>query len=73
MCFNTASGHYKYLVMPFELTNAPTVFQGLVNDVLRDMLYWFEFVYIDTILSFPPSVQEHVLHIRQVFQCLLEN
>ncbi|XP_045080421.1 uncharacterized protein LOC123492194 [Coregonus clupeaformis] len=33
--FNTASGHYEYLVMPFRLTNAPAVFQALVNDVLR--------------------------------------
>lgn len=35
--FNTHSGHYEYLVMPFELTNAPAVFQTLVNDVLRDI------------------------------------
>ena len=36
--FNTPLGHFEYLVMPVGLTNAPAVFQCLVNDVLRDML-----------------------------------
>ena len=36
--FNTSTSHWEYLVMPFGLTNAPAVFQGLVNDVLRDMI-----------------------------------
>ncbi len=36
--FNTPTGHYECLVMPFGLANAPAVFQALVNDVLRDML-----------------------------------
>lgn len=35
-----AKGHYEYLVMPFGLINAPAIFQVLVNDVLRDMI-WF--------------------------------
>jgi len=48
--FNTPSGHYEYLVMPFGLTNASAVFQALVNDVLRDMLNEFLFVYLDDIL-----------------------
>eukprot|EP00063_Salmo_salar_P095574 XP_014070409.1 PREDICTED: RNA-directed DNA polymerase homolog [Salmo salar] len=71
--FNMASGHYEYLVMHFGLTNAPAVFQALVNDVLRDMLNRFVFVYLDDILVFSRSTQEHVLHVRQVLQCLLEN
>lgn len=48
--FNTPSGHYDYLVRPNGITNAPAVFQALVNDVLRDML--IEFVYLDDILIF---------------------
>lgn len=36
--FKTPVGHYEYLLMPFGQTNAPAVFQALVNDVLRDML-----------------------------------
>ena len=47
--FNTHSGHYEYLVMPFGLTSAPSVFQPLVNDVLREMLERLVFVYIDDI------------------------
>ena len=53
--FNTPSGHYEYLVMPFGLTNAPAVFQGLVNDVLRDILNVF--VYLDDILIFSKKKQ----------------
>ena len=68
--FNSASGHYEYLVMPFGLTNAPVVFQALVNDMLLDMLSCFVFVYLDDILFFTRSAQEHV---RQVLQRLLEN
>ena len=71
--FNTPLGHYEYLVMPFGLTNAPAVFQSLVNDVLRDMLNHTVFVYIDDILIFPKSVEEHRVHVRQVLQRLLEN
>lgn len=71
--FNTPSGHYEYLVMPFGLTNAPAVFQGLVNDVLRDLLNVCVFVYLDDILIFSKSTQEHVIHVRQVLKRLLEN
>uniref|UniRef100_A0A8C5C6Y7 Gypsy retrotransposon integrase-like protein 1 n=1 Tax=Gadus morhua TaxID=8049 RepID=A0A8C5C6Y7_GADMO len=71
--FNTPRGHYEYLVMPFGLTNAPAIFQALVNDVLRDFLNVFVFVYIDDILIFSKSEQEHVQHVRSVLQRLLEN
>ena len=71
--FNTPLGHFEYLVMPFGLTNAPAVFQCLVNDVLRDMLGRFVFVYLDDILIFSQSQAEHIQHVRQVLQRLLEN
>ncbi|KAJ8369826.1 hypothetical protein SKAU_G00098540 [Synaphobranchus kaupii] len=71
--FNTPLGHYEYLVVPFGLTNAPAVFQGMVNDVLRDLLGRSVFVYIDDILIFSQSPQEHVIHVREVLQQLLEN
>ena len=70
--FNTHSGHYEYLVMPFGLTNAPSVFQALVNDVLREMLERFVFVYLDNILIFSNSISEHIRHVRQVLQALLD-
>ena len=59
--------------MPFGLTNAPAVFQALVNDVLRDMLNRFIFVYLDDILIFSQSMEEHVQHVSLVLQLLLEN
>ncbi|KAF7648310.1 hypothetical protein LDENG_00158670, partial [Lucifuga dentata] len=71
--FNTPTGHYEYLVMPFGLTNAPAVFQALVNDILRDMLNRFVFVYLDDILIFSRSREEHVSHVQSVLQRLLEN
>lgn len=52
MAFNTHLGHFEYLVMPFGQTNAPVVFQSLVNDVLRDLLNKVIFVYLDDILIF---------------------
>ena len=57
--FNTHLGHFEYLVMPFGLSNAPGVFQALVNDVLRDMLNVFVVVYLDDILIFSRSLEEH--------------
>ncbi len=49
------------------------MFQALVNDVLRDMINVFVFVYLDDILIFSPSLQVHVQHVRRVLQRLLEN
>ncbi|KAG1924807.1 hypothetical protein F2P79_025921 [Pimephales promelas] len=71
--FNTPRGHFEYLVMPFGLSNSPAVFQALVNDVLRDMVDQFIYVYLDDILIFSSSLQEHVRHVRRVLQRLLEN
>ncbi|KAI2660072.1 Transposon Tf2-9 polyprotein [Labeo rohita] len=71
--FNTPRGHIEYLVMPFGLSNSPAVFQALVNDVLRDMVDRFIYVYLDDILIFSSSLQEHVQHVRRVLQRLLEN
>ncbi|KAI2666212.1 Transposon Tf2-6 polyprotein [Labeo rohita] len=71
--FNTPRGHFEYLVLPFGLSNAPAVFQALVNDVLRDMVDQFIYVYLDDILIFSRSLQEHVQHVRRVLQRLLEN
>ncbi len=71
--FNMPVGHFEYRVLPFGLVNAPAVFQALVNDVLRDMINIFVFVYLDDILIFSPSLQVHVQHVRRVLQRLLEN
>jgi len=71
--FKTPLGQFEYLVMPFGLTNAPACFQALVNDVLRDFLNVFVFVYIDDILIYSKDLTEHKKHVRLVLQRLLEN
>uniref|UniRef100_A0A8C7HG43 Gypsy retrotransposon integrase-like protein 1 n=1 Tax=Oncorhynchus kisutch TaxID=8019 RepID=A0A8C7HG43_ONCKI len=71
--FNTPMGHFEYQVMPFGLSNAPAVFQSLVNDVLRDMIGLFVFVYLDDILIFSKELSSHIQHVKQVLQRLLEN
>ncbi|KAI3358657.1 hypothetical protein L3Q82_015070, partial [Scortum barcoo] len=71
--FNTPLGHFEYLVMQFGLTNAPAVFQALINDVLCDFLNHFVFVYLDDILIYSKNLSDHQLHVRQVLQRLLEN
>ncbi len=71
--FSTTTGHWEYQVMPFGLANAPAVFQAFINDVLREMLNRFVFVYLDDILIFSDSRQEHIDHVQQVLKKLLEN
>ena len=71
--FNTHLGHFEYLVMPFGLTNAPAVFQSLVNDILRDMINNYAVVFLDDILVYSQSPEEHITHVRSVLQRLLEN
>ncbi len=60
----------EYQVMPFELVNAPDVFQVLINDLLRDMLDKFVFVHLNDILIFSRCSQEHV---RIILSQLLKN
>lgn len=69
MAFNTHLGQFEYLVMLFGLT----VFQAIVNDILRDFINHFVFVYLDDILIFSRSVVEHERHVKLVLQRLLEN
>ena len=71
--FNTPTGHWEYLVMPFGLTNAPAVFQTPVNDILRDMISRFVFLYLDDILIFSKDTRSHRVQVRKVLQRLLEN
>lgn len=59
--------------MPFRLTNAPAMVQALVNDVLRNFRNRFVFMYIDDILIFFWSMEEHVCYVQQVVARLLEN
>jgi hypothetical protein len=59
--------------MPFGLTNAPTTFCTLMNDIFREWLDDFVIVYIDDILIYSSSLEEHAKHLQKVFQRLREN
>ncbi|KAI3352128.1 hypothetical protein L3Q82_020941 [Scortum barcoo] len=73
MAFNTPLGHFEYWVIPFSLTNAPAIFQALINDVLCVFLIRFVFVYLGDILICSRNLPDHQLHVCQVLQRLLEN
>ena len=57
--FRTHYEHYKFNVMPFDLTNTPTTFQTLINDIFRDLLDICVIVYLDDILVYSKSKEEH--------------
>ncbi|KAI2643813.1 Transposon Tf2-9 polyprotein [Labeo rohita] len=69
--FITPTGHYETLVMPFGLCNSPSVFQQFINDVLRDMLGRWCYAYLDDILVYSKTLEEHTQHVRAVLRRLL--
>ena len=68
--FRTRYGHYEFLVMPFELTNAPTVFMDLMNIVFHPYLDQFVIIFIEDILVYSRNAKEHAYHFRIVLQTL---
>ena len=65
--FVTFDGLYEFRVMPFGLCNAPSTFQQLMQRILRG-LDSFCSIYIDNILIFSESIEEHLHHLAQVFE-----
>lgn len=70
--FRTQYGHHEWLVMPFGLQGAPSCFQRMMNHYLRKYLGKFVLVYLDDILIYSNTREEHLEHIQQVLQTLRE-
>ncbi|GAU22611.1 hypothetical protein TSUD_234330 [Trifolium subterraneum] len=72
IAFRTWYGHYEYTVMPFGVTNAPGVFMEYMNRIFHSFLDKFVVVFIDDILVYSKSEEEHKEHLRIVLQVLKE-
>lgn len=71
--FKTPWGLYEYLVMPFGLANAPACFQRLIQSILSEYLDVFCYVYIDDILIFSKTRQEHTDHVTKTLSKLQDH
>jgi Reverse transcriptase (RNA-dependent DNA polymerase)/RNase H-like domain found in reverse transcriptase len=68
--FRTRYGSFEWVVMPFGLTNAPAAFQCFMNDIFSDLLDICVLVYIDNILIYSDTPEEHRKHVKEVLQRL---
>ena len=70
--FRIRYDHYEFNIMPFDLTNALTMFQSLINNIFRDMLDIYMIIYLDDILIYSKNDEDHEKYMRQVLQRLRE-
>ncbi|GBG85787.1 hypothetical protein CBR_g40596 [Chara braunii] len=68
--FKTRSEHFEWVVMPFGLTNAPTTFQAAMTNEFRAMLDRLVLVYLDDILVYSRTLEDHLEHLRRVLETL---
>jgi Reverse transcriptase (RNA-dependent DNA polymerase) len=72
-CIRTRYESFEFLVMPFGLTNAPSTFQAVMNDVFREYLDDFVMVYIDDILIFSRTAEDHFRHVELILARLRQH
>ena len=70
MAFRTRYGHFKFIVMPFGLTNAPVAFMDLMHKVFQLYLDKIVMIFVDDILIYLKSEEEHEGHLRIVIQAI---
>ncbi|GKE25046.1 putative reverse transcriptase domain-containing protein, partial [Tanacetum coccineum] len=70
MVFRTRYGHFEFTVMPFGLTNAPAVFMDLKNRVCKPYLDKFFILFINDILIYSKSKEDHEVHLKLVLELL---
>ena len=71
--FSTRYGSYEYTIMSFGLTNAPTYFMYLMNSIFFEELDVFVIIFIDDILVYSKTEEDHVKHLRVTLQKLREH
>lgn len=65
--FSVENGHYEFIRMPFGLKNAPATFQRLMDNVLKELQGTICLVYMDDIIVYSTSLQEHIENLKKVF------
>ena len=68
--FTTEFGHYEFNRMPFGLCNAPGTFQRLMESILQPILGEYALVYIDDVIVYSKTIEEHAVHLEEVFKLL---
>jgi hypothetical protein len=70
--FQTHHGHFEYRVMSYGVTGGPTTLQSVMNDILDPFLRKFVLVFVDDILIYSKSLQNHAKHLEAILEVLLQ-
>ena len=68
--FKTHYRSFKWSIMLFSLTNAPTVFQWFMNNIFSDLLDVYIMIYLNDILIYSNNMSKHHQHVKEILKCL---